>query len=125
MLSFHETGKPCWRELGDLACDSSKSEVKHDDCYPEIHSRYSVGRSFVAWALGDQSSVGREGLVRYLNGIARSQLDRRARAMAQVRTRADAERRKAMVREKILRLIGGIFENQGPVSVKQFGELAG
>src|SRR5438093_1219685 len=57
MLSFHETGKPCWRELGDLACDSSKSEVKHDDCYPEIHSRYSVGRSFRR--LGPRRSIER------------------------------------------------------------------
>src|SRR5436190_23096981 len=79
----------------------------------------------VAGTTGDQPNVGRDGLIRYLNSIARSQLDQRARAVAQVRTRADAERRKAMVREKILRLIGGIFENPGSVSVKPFGELAG
>src|SRR5947209_6505661 len=77
-----------------------------------------------AWALSDEPT-GREQLILYLTGLSRAHLDRRSQAIAQIQTRAGAESRKAMVREKILGLMGGIFENRGPVSVKQFGTLAG
>jgi hypothetical protein len=64
-------------------------------------------------------------LVAYLNAIGRAQLAGRARAMAQIRTQADAEKRKALVREKILRLIGGLPESHGALATRQFGVLPG
>ena len=72
-----------------------------------------------------QNQEARQKLISYLDGIAGSQLAARKQAIAQIQTRADAERRKAMVREKILRLIGGLPESHGPVAVKQFGTISG
>jgi len=84
-----------------------------------------------AWPLGAQApergqnhsppqdQEARQKLISYLDGIADSQLGARRQAIAQIQTRADAERRKAMVREKILRLIGGLPESRGPVAVRQ------
>jgi len=66
----------------------------------------------------------REKLIAYLDDIAYAQLHSRKQAVAQIQTRADAERRKAMVRGKILGLIGGLPESRGPVAVKQFGRLS-
>jgi cephalosporin-C deacetylase-like acetyl esterase len=71
-----------------------------------------------------QDQAARQKLVGYLDGIANSELDARKRAIAQIQTRADAERRVAMVRAKILGLIGGLPESRGPVAVKQFGTLS-
>ena len=83
------------------------------------------------WAMGPpaahaqgQDQQAREKLIAYLDGIADSQLNARKQTIAQIQTRADAERRKIMVREKILGLIGGLPESRGPVAVKQFGTLS-
>jgi hypothetical protein len=45
---------------------------------------------------------GRQKLVTYLDGIAESQLAARKQVIAQIHTAAEADRRKAMVREKLL-----------------------
>ena len=68
-----------------------------------------------------QNQEAREKLIAYLDGIAGTDLAARKQAVAQIQTRADADRRKAMVREKILHLIGGLPEHNGPVAVKQYG----
>jgi cephalosporin-C deacetylase-like acetyl esterase len=71
--------------------------------------------------LAAQSGVGpREQMIGYLNGIAKTQLAARGSAVAGIRNSADADRRKAEVREKILRLIGGLPEGRGPVTVREF-----
>jgi PelA/Pel-15E family pectate lyase len=67
----------------------------------------------------------RDELIGYLNSLARAHLEERKRVVAEIRTRADAERRQRLVREKILRLLGGLPEHAGPVEVKQFGEVTG
>ena len=72
-----------------------------------------------------QSNEPRQQLVAYLNAIGRAQLAERARAMAQIQTQGDAETRKAQVREKILRLIGGLPESRGPLATKEFGTIPG
>src|SRR3954447_1271299 len=61
---------------------------------------------------------GRQKLAGYLDAIAENDLASRKQAIAQVRTAAEADRRKAMVREKLLGLIGGLPERNGPVAVK-------
>jgi dienelactone hydrolase len=61
----------------------------------------------------------------YLNGIGIAQAADRARNVAAIHTRAEADQRQAEVRGKILRLIGGLPERTRPVRVKQFGTLAG
>ena len=45
--------------------------------------------------------------------------------MMLVRTRESADRRQAEVREKVLKLIGGLPVRDGPVAVKEFGSIAG
>jgi cephalosporin-C deacetylase-like acetyl esterase len=67
----------------------------------------------------------RQQLIEYLNRIAFAQLRQRAQAIAAIQTQAEAERRKAAVRAKILELIGGLPERHGPVPVHQFGTLTG
>jgi hypothetical protein len=71
--------------------------------------------------LAAQSGAGpREQMIAYLNGLAKTQLEARSRAVAGVRNSVDADRRKAEVRQKILRLIGGLPEVKGPVAVREF-----
>jgi len=65
----------------------------------------------------------REQLIRYLNSIGAKQLDERSREVARIQTREDAERRKKVIREKLLRLIGGLPEVRPPLNVKQYGTL--
>jgi cephalosporin-C deacetylase-like acetyl esterase len=73
-------------------------------------------------AAADQDS--RQKLAGYLDAIAENHLGARKQALAQIGSRADAERRKTMVREKLLALIGGLPERKGPVAVKTFGTTA-
>jgi hypothetical protein len=63
----------------------------------------------------------REQLTRYLNSIAFDQLEQRAREVAAIDSRAAAEARKKSVRDKMLRLIGGLPDYRGPLNVKTFG----
>ena len=51
----------------------------------------------------------------WLDRIAQQQLDDRERAIAAIRTRADADRHKATVRAKLTELIGGLPTHSGPL----------
>ena len=62
-------------------------------------------------------------LRRYLNGIGMERLGERVRALGQVTTREAMEARKKAVREKILRLVGGLPDYRGPLNVRQAGTL--
>ncbi len=64
-----------------------------------------------------------EQLTAYLNAIGKRQLEERSRAVAQIKTREQAEQRKKAVREKILRLIGDLPNYRGPLNVKHYGTL--
>jgi cephalosporin-C deacetylase-like acetyl esterase len=59
----------------------------------------------------------------HLDGIAQQQLDDRERAVAAIRTRADADRRMAMVRAKLIALIGGLPTYDGPLHARVTGRL--
>ena len=61
----------------------------------------------------------------YLNGIGIEQAEQRARRVAEIHTRQEAEQRQAQVRAKILDLIGGLPDRGGSVPVKQFGNVSG
>jgi cephalosporin-C deacetylase-like acetyl esterase len=84
---------------------------------------------WIVWGavwLGAQSdNSAREKLIHSLDDLAMKQLAERAAAVAKIQTRAEAEKRKDLVRGKILDLIGGLPSHQGQVPVKQFGTLAG
>jgi hypothetical protein len=66
---------------------------------------------------------GREELAAELTSIGLRQLGQRDRVVAQITTREALERRKQEVREKILRLIGGLPERRGPLNPKPVGVL--
>lgn len=61
----------------------------------------------------------------YLNQIGFAQFEQRAQTVAAIRTKDEAERRKAEVRKKILDLMGGLPKVSGPVAVKEFGSVPG
>ena len=59
----------------------------------------------------------------WLDRIAQQQLDGRERAVAAIRTTADADRRKAIVRAKLTELIGGLPTYEGPLNARVTGRL--
>jgi cephalosporin-C deacetylase-like acetyl esterase len=77
-------------------------------------------QDFVVFHNGDTPQ---EQLTAYLNAIGRKQLDRRASEIEAIKSRGEAERRQQAVREKILRLIGGLPNYHGPLNTKSAGVL--
>ncbi len=59
----------------------------------------------------------------WLDRIAQRHLDQRERAIAEIRTAADADRRKAIVRKKLLDLLGGLPEYSGPLNPRVTGRI--
>src|SRR5947207_561889 len=59
----------------------------------------------------------------WLDSIAQHKLDDRERAVAAIRTQAEADRRKAMVRAKLTELIGGLPSYDGPLHARVTGLL--
>ena len=76
-----------------------------------------------AWAAAQADQSARQRLAESLDAIANQQLTQRAAAVAKIQTSAEADRRKAQVRAKILELIGGLPSSSGAPAVKQFGTL--
>ncbi|HEY3836710.1 MAG TPA: acetylxylan esterase [Bryobacteraceae bacterium] len=62
-------------------------------------------------------------LLSWLDHIAQRQLDERAHAVAAIHTPADADRRKAIVRAKLTKLIGGLPTYDGPLNARVTGRL--
>ena len=59
----------------------------------------------------------------WLDRLAQKHLDERDRAIAAIRTPADADRRKAAVRRKLMDLIGGLPDYRGPLNARVAGRL--
>src|SRR5512141_2463953 len=62
-------------------------------------------------------------LLRWMNQIAQRQLQEREKSIAKIRNRADAERRKELVRRKLLGIIGGLPDYSGPLNPRITGRL--
>jgi len=62
-------------------------------------------------------------LLASLDRIAQHHLDDRAHAISAIRTPADAERRKAIIRTKLTNLIGGLPTYDGPLNARVTGQL--
>lgn len=62
-------------------------------------------------------------LLPWLNAIAQQELDHRAVAIDQIHSQADAEKRKQMVRTKLLEDLGGLPEYRGPLNPRITGEI--
>src|SRR5271157_5760176 len=75
--------------------------------------------------LAAESNEPRALLIRYLDSIAITHLEKRRQAIAQLHSRADVEQRQVAFREKVLSLIGGLPTHSGPVAVTAFGAFSG
>src|SRR5262245_20956909 len=62
-------------------------------------------------------------LLRWMNQIAQQQLQRRENAIAAIQTVADAERRKELVRETLLDILGGLPDYNGPLNARITGRI--
>jgi dienelactone hydrolase len=65
----------------------------------------------------------RDPLLRWMNQIAQRQLQERQRAIDQIHTVAEAERRKQGVRETLLDVLGGLPDYNGPLNPKITGQI--
>ena len=64
-------------------------------------------------------------LLEWLNRRAQAQLDQREKAIAETGTVKDADRRREMVRKKMLQLIGGLPSYTGPLRARVTGSIQG
>ena len=55
-------------------------------------------------------------LLHWMNHIAQQQLQQRQREIDKIHTVADAEQRKKIVHEKLLKLLGGLPDDSGPLN---------
>jgi cephalosporin-C deacetylase-like acetyl esterase len=62
-------------------------------------------------------------LLLWMNGIAQQQLQQREDAIAAIHTVAEADARKKEVREKLLKLLGGLPNYKGPLNAKVTGHI--
>ena len=62
-------------------------------------------------------------LLQWMDKIAQRQLDAREREIAAIHTRADADRRKEVVRRKILEALGGLPDYSGPLNARVTGSI--
>lgn len=69
------------------------------------------------------SAIAEDRLLDWMNGIALEQLDRREAAVKAIQTVEQAEARKRMVRAKILELIGGLPDYNGPLNPRITGRV--
>ena len=58
-----------------------------------------------------------------MDRIAQQQLQRRENAIAEIHTVADAERRKKLVRERLLEILGGLPDYHGPLNPRVTGRI--
>ena len=62
--------------------------------------------------------------LQWMDRIAQEHLDRREKAIAEIRTVADAERRKKWVREQLLKILGGLPDYNGSLHPHITGRIA-
>jgi dienelactone hydrolase len=79
--------------------------------------------ALIAMPLLAQENTPEARLLRWMDRIAQAQLDQRARRIEAVRTVAQAEERKAEVRARILELVGGLPDYQGPLNARVTGRV--
>ena len=77
---------------------------------------------FITCSLFAQEAI-HDPLLKWMNEIAQRQLQARQRVIDQIHTVAEAERRKIEVRAKLLELLGGLPDYDGPLNAKVTGEI--
>ena len=61
--------------------------------------------------------------LQWMDQIAQQQLERREKAIAEIHTVAGAQRRKHVVREKLMELLGGLPDYNGPLNPRITGRI--
>ncbi len=64
-----------------------------------------------------------DALLRWMDRIAQQQLQAREDAIAEIRTVAEAERRKQFVRQRIMQALGGLPDYSGPLNPRVTGQI--
>jgi cephalosporin-C deacetylase-like acetyl esterase len=83
----------------------------------------TVALLIVTGLQAQESAPAQDPLLHWLDHIAQDQLDQRERAIATIRTVADANRRKQMVREKLTEILGGLPNYGGPLNPRITGRI--
>ena len=73
--------------------------------------------------LGVCHASAEDALLDWMNRIAQQQLAAREAAIAQIRTPADAARRRQLVHDKLMEIIGGLPDYRGPLNARVTGTL--
>jgi hypothetical protein len=81
-----------------------------------------LGAGLLVMPLSAQAPI-EDPLLRWMDKIAQAQLDARDKEIAAVRTVADAERRKEIVRRKIMSALGGMPDYNGPLNPRITGQI--
>ncbi len=79
--------------------------------------------TFLVVASGSAQQTKSDPFLQWMDRIAQQHLQRREDAIAEIRTVADAERRKTLVREKLLEILGGLPDYSGPLNPRIIGHL--
>ena len=69
------------------------------------------------------ASLSQDPFLDWMNQIAQRQLQQRAKTIEEIRSMADAENRKQLVRQKLLDNLGGLPDYKGPLNARTTGEL--
>ena len=92
-----------------------------------VHGNWirTVGKLLLIWALGlaPLLAADEDSLLRWMDGIAQQQLADREAALAKIHTRLEAETRQTQVHAKILELLGGLPNYQGPLNARVTGKI--
>src|SRR5690242_6235444 len=86
-------------------------------------SKSLIGAALLGFFSLSAQAPAEDPLLRWMDKIAQKQLDAREKAIAAVRTVADAERRKELVRRKILDALGGLPDYSGPLNARVTGRI--
>src|SRR5437868_3868867 len=81
-----------------------------------------LGAGLLILPVGAQAP-GPDPLLRWMDKIAQRQLDARDKEIAAIHTVADAERRKEIVRRKIIDALGGLPDYTGPLHARVTGRI--
>jgi dienelactone hydrolase len=85
---------------------------------------FAIKSTIVALLFGNLAQqTSQDPLLRWMDQIAQEQLQRRENAIARVHNVADAERRKQLVRQTILSLLGGLPDYKGPLNPRITGHI--
>src|ERR1700682_631020 len=82
-----------------------------------------LGTAFFSLSSFSEQQPSPDPVLRWMDHTAQQQLDQRERAIGEIHTAADAERRKKLVRETLLDILGGLPNYNGPLNARITGRI--